>query len=168
VQEVHPNKTHRNKTNEQPVDHLFDAFWNAYPRKLNKVGARKAWEARMADTLGSSDRADLASEVMRGLDNYLKTVAGREIEFVMHPSTFVGPAHRWRDYLDLGPKRVPAAAAGPVGKTAEQVKAEIAAARESIECEGQDRTLTRAAAENAAAFRRKAGLPAAGQNRGAS
>ena len=86
-------------------DGPFATFWAAYPRKVNKAGALKAWTARLRD--GTMD----AAEVMTALDNYVKRVAGKELEYVLHPATFLGPALRWKDYLVHGPKYVPAAKA---------------------------------------------------------
>ncbi|MDD5547105.1 MAG: hypothetical protein PHO67_08145, partial [Candidatus Omnitrophica bacterium] len=36
---------------------------------------------------------------------------GKELEYVMHPATFLGPALRWKDYLTTGSKYVPASKA---------------------------------------------------------
>lgn len=91
---------------ESMCDGLFQDFWKAYPRKVNKAGALKAWNARV-----KSHDIDTVAEVMAAVAQYTKAVAGKEMEFVMHPATFLGPALRWRDYLATGSKYVPADAA---------------------------------------------------------
>jgi hypothetical protein len=83
----------------------FDDFWTLYPRHVNRVGAMKAWNARL------KDKTLVTSEVMAAVTNYVRTVAGKELEYVMHPATFLGPGLRWKDYLVTGSKYVPAAAA---------------------------------------------------------
>lgn len=73
-------------------DSMFDAAWTSYPRKVNKVGARKAWDARV--------RAGVdPEEMVTAAGHYATACEGKEQEFVMHGATFFGPNERWRDYL---------------------------------------------------------------------
>jgi hypothetical protein len=157
--------SNQNQIEPEPMnagDPLFDAFWAAYPRKVNKAGARKAWHARMVEVKGgSASRGLAAQQVMQGLANYVKTVAGKEVDFVMHPATFVGPARRWEDYLTLGPKRVPSRAAGDTAANMAARERERRAVVEAIGVEEQDPAKVAEAEARAAALRRKMGLPTA-------
>ena len=85
------------------INVCFEEFWKAYPRKVNKAGALKAWKARM------KEKKLVVSDVMVAVANYTKSVSGKELQFVMHPTTFIGPSLRWNDYLVTGSKYVPAA-----------------------------------------------------------
>jgi hypothetical protein len=116
---------------------------------------------------GGACRLALAAEIVQATRNYLKTVAGREIEYVMHPATFIGPSLRWKDYLNLGPRRVPSSAGGGAGKTAAEVERERAEAEAGIESEKADPALVSEAEAKARAFKRRAGLPAAEATHGA-
>lgn len=95
----------KDKEKEVKSDVGFDEFWTAYPRKVNRRGAEKAWSARFREKVLVPD------EVMTALANYTKACAGKELEYVMHPSTFLGPAMRWKDYLVTFPKRIPSSVA---------------------------------------------------------
>ncbi|MDD5547177.1 MAG: hypothetical protein PHO67_08510, partial [Candidatus Omnitrophica bacterium] len=86
-------------------DEEFSAFWTAYPRKIAKADALKAWKAR------EKDKTLDTSELMAAVATYTKQMAGKELEYVMHPATFLGPALRWKDYLTTGSKYVPASKA---------------------------------------------------------
>jgi len=82
----------------------FDTFWTAYPKKVCKKPARTAWDARMKEKVSPAD-------LMTALANYTKSMAGKDVQFVLNPSTFLGPNERWKDYLTTGSKYVPASAA---------------------------------------------------------
>lgn len=76
-------------------DQAFDqVFWPAYPRKINKLQARKAWKAlKLAD----SDQKTLDS-IMSGLERY-KHEEWRldEPQFIPHPATWLNQ-RRWEDF----------------------------------------------------------------------
>ncbi|MCE5190260.1 MAG: hypothetical protein LLG08_00515, partial [Actinomycetia bacterium] len=71
----------------------FSGFWDSYPRKVNRAGALKAWRTRAHE-----DGFD-PGEVMLALQNYKRQVAGKDPQYTMHPSTFLGPGLRWKDFL---------------------------------------------------------------------
>jgi hypothetical protein len=101
---VPPNYIHGNKNHLTP-DPAFEAFWSEYPRKVNRAGAFKAWNARMHEIGDGGTFQTRAAEIMAAVRNYKVTVSGKELDYVMHPSTFIGPNMRWKDYVKLGPKR---------------------------------------------------------------
>jgi hypothetical protein len=77
-----PNKKN-NKFESSPE---FEEFWQAYPRKLAKGNARKAWDAAIK-------KADPDSIIV-GAIHYAKNVT--DPKFTMHPATWLN-AERWLD-----------------------------------------------------------------------
>jgi hypothetical protein len=86
------------------VDEDFDITWATYPRKLNRKGALIKYKARRAEGITGKQLWDATK-------HYAATVAGKELELIMHGATFYGPNERWRDYLD-GPLNEGLTAAG--------------------------------------------------------
>jgi len=72
----------------------FDLWWEKYPRRLGKKAALRCWLARAKDGV-------TAEELTRARDGYVAHCSAErtEMKYVMHPTTFLGPAERWRDYL---------------------------------------------------------------------
>lgn len=72
----------------------FEEWWSRYPRKVGKQQAMKCYSARLKE--GTS-----VEELTKARDGYLKYLAREktEMRYVMHPSTFLGPNGRWKDYL---------------------------------------------------------------------
>lgn len=75
-----------------PVDvSLFDSFWSAYPRKVAKPEALKAWIKHKPD-------AELAAAIVKGLErakrskDWLKD----DGQFIPHPATWLNQ-RRWED-----------------------------------------------------------------------
>lgn len=64
----------------------FEEFWQAYPRKLAKGNARKAWDAAIK-------KAD-PDAIIVGAIHYAKNVT--DPKFTMHPATWLN-AERWLD-----------------------------------------------------------------------
>lgn len=75
----------------------FDQFWLAYPRKVKKPEALKAWKAT------AKDRPPLAEL----LDHLSNRAWPSDPKFIPHPSTFLR-GHQWADDLIV----IPRAAAG--------------------------------------------------------
>lgn len=80
----------------QPFEQEFAVIWPHYPRKVNKPGALKAYRA-------TRRRGVSATELMIATKHYIDHCRGKEIEYVMHASTFYGPNQRWRDYMRAVP-----------------------------------------------------------------
>jgi hypothetical protein len=88
------NSTQRkvNGTRVSRVDE-FASTWAVYPRKLNRKGAEKAWQAQR--------RKGVAAVTLHTATvNYAAIRAGQDPATTMHGATFYGPNDRWEDYLD--------------------------------------------------------------------
>ena len=71
----------------------FDDFWNAYPRKVAKEDARKAWAKALK--AGVSPDAILAG-VERQVPGWAARKAAGEGRFIPYPATWINQ-HRWHD-----------------------------------------------------------------------
>ena len=70
------------------TEKLFDQFWAKYPRRVKKAEAQK----RFAIAL----RRAPFEKIMGGLDRYVRSVAGKEPEFIAHPTAWLNQ-QRWDD-----------------------------------------------------------------------
>lgn len=72
----------------------FEEFWTLYPRKVEKKGAWKCWKARLKG-------GALVKDLILSARQYAETCVRlrTELQYVKHPSTFLGPMEPWRDYL---------------------------------------------------------------------
>lgn len=70
----------------------FTEFWNAYPRKVAKQNALKAWLKTGADDSQSLTDTILA-DVTRRVDGEWK---GKEVQYIPHPATYLNQ-RRWED-----------------------------------------------------------------------
>lgn len=74
------------------TDEMFDAFWNAYPKRVGKGQARKAFAAacKIADP----------NEIVHGALRFSDHVKneGTQMRYVPHPSTWLN-GERWEDEL---------------------------------------------------------------------
>lgn len=72
-------------------DARFDAFWEAYPRKVGKDAARKAFERRRADDV-------LLSEMLTAIraQGLAERCRKGEAQYVPHPATWLNEG-RWQD-----------------------------------------------------------------------
>jgi hypothetical protein len=91
---VSPKKTYRRHIDTSQYSETFKKFWQLYPRKLNKKGTYKKWKAQ-------GKKGATVKEIMKATENYVKITEGKESQFVLHPSTFLGPDDRWQDYLEI-------------------------------------------------------------------
>jgi hypothetical protein len=72
------------------LDWEFEQVWLAYPRKVGKGAALKAYKARR--------RAGVSfGELGEAVGLYAKQRAGQDPEFTMRGATFFGPDERWRE-----------------------------------------------------------------------
>jgi len=78
--------------NSSSWDADFDTFWEAYPRKVAKQAALKAYKARRRQGVG-------ADELQNGLYRYVAYVNsnGTEEKYIKHAATFLGPNEHWKD-----------------------------------------------------------------------
>lgn len=85
-------------TRPEVYSRAFLDAWAAYPRKMAKKAAWKAWRATV--TRWKRDGDDVRSKMVSAARNYAAATAGREVEHILHGSTFFGPTDRWLDYVD--------------------------------------------------------------------
>ncbi len=76
------------------LEHTFNEFWDAYPRRVNKRGSRKSW---VKLNLSKS----LVKKIMKGL---VAAKVSRQWtkdngEFIPHPTTWLNQ-HRWEDEIE--------------------------------------------------------------------
>ena len=72
-------------------DSLFDEFWQAYPRKIGKGQALKAWRA-------ATKKVDPAV-ILEGLQIHLPDLSDKPKEYQPHPATWLN-GERWADELE--------------------------------------------------------------------
>lgn len=88
-----------------PERWTFDAFWTAYPRRVAKAAAEKAWKAALNHAAPSL--------IVAGAERYATEVAGRAQDKIAHPATWLN-GRRWEDppgaNATTGPARRGAAA----------------------------------------------------------
>jgi len=74
----------------------FELWYEGYPRKVSKRKAQSAWNARIKEGVS-------VDELTRARNTYRNKVRGKDSEYTMHPSTFLGKDRRWEDYLEKDP-----------------------------------------------------------------
>lgn len=89
-------------TADPRVGDPFDEFWSAYPRKVKKPFARKAWDRAIKS---NADPRTVIDAVPRHAAHWRNT--GTDIKYVPHPSTWLN-GECWNDDL---PAALPAAPA---------------------------------------------------------
>ena len=74
----------------------FEAFWKAYPNNKNKKGAYKNYLA----TLKGTSRINKATpeQLLRSAKRYAEEVKGKDPQYILHATTFLGPQERWFEY----------------------------------------------------------------------
>jgi hypothetical protein len=81
----------KEKDKEKEYTEEFEKFWSLYPRKVNKRGAYKAYKAR------EKEGEDM-QKILSHLRNYAELMEGKDEQYIMHASTFLGPNKRYEDY----------------------------------------------------------------------
>lgn len=94
----HVTDDHTNQSIEpikQPIDRLFEDFWNLYPRKVGKGAARKSYEKALKKTTHDA----IVISVMEHMDtDQWKRDNG---QYIPHPSTWLNQ-ERWLDEVKSG------------------------------------------------------------------
>ena len=87
-----------------PPTEDFDEFWELYPRKTAKGHARKAYKNAL--------KRATHEEIIAGVKNYRREMAGKEAEFLKHPATWLNadcwldePTKPVNDFVYSGQKR---------------------------------------------------------------
>ncbi len=73
---------------KRTLDDHFDQFWAAYPNKVAKKDARKAWDRARKDTP--------VADILAGALRYATECRGKESKFVKHPGPWLNGG-RWAD-----------------------------------------------------------------------
>jgi len=105
-QQVDTTKKLKNIKNNKELKHMcdfpdfyspdFETFWKAYPNSKNKKGAYKNYLA----TLKGTSRINKATpeQLLRAARRYAEEVKGKDPQYILHASTFLGPQERWFEY----------------------------------------------------------------------
>lgn len=84
----------------------FEEFYSHYPRKVGKKAAQKSWDKLAA--MGTN-----VHEIIEGAKRYRGAVAGKDLQYVAHPATWLNAA-RWQD--EAGAPEPLAAEARPIDR----------------------------------------------------
>lgn len=87
-----PNQDKSKTKHEYPPE--FEQFWQVYPRRVEKLRAFKAWQARIREKVPPADLIAAARQYAEKCRR-----EGTEERFIKHPSTFLGPARPYEDYI---------------------------------------------------------------------
>jgi hypothetical protein len=100
--DTHVTRTIRNQKDKSisADDSDFAAFWSAYPRKVAKPAALKAWRS-------AKDRPPLA-DLLAALDRHKRSEQWQAARFIPHPATWIN-GQRWDDQLPTAEERKPPA-----------------------------------------------------------
>ena len=81
------------------MDHPFEAFWPAYPRKVGKGQARIAYARALKKTTHA--------EIMAGLARYKASLNGTEARFIRHATTWLNGEGWLDEYEPVKPSEAP-------------------------------------------------------------
>lgn len=73
----------------------FEAWWKIYLKPVDKRGTFRCWNATLRERGGTVESITLATSLFA--NKMLEE--GREKQFILNSSTFLGPGERWREYL---------------------------------------------------------------------
>lgn len=91
----------------KPIDTAeFEAFWSAYPRKVAKGAARRAWAKAM--------RVADAVQIMTALNMQKAAGFGRDLTYTKHPATWLN-GECWTDEIPVAAGHPPAPAGEAYG-----------------------------------------------------
>ena len=88
VEKAAPPPTPKPKPSKTDDQEHFEAFWQAYPRKVAKGAARKAWASAVAKTSPET--------VTEAAKAFARQQVGKEEQYIAHPATWLN-AERWQD-----------------------------------------------------------------------
>lgn len=105
LEKIDASNTSNNKENKHiprkradiEISPGFTAFWGAYPRKVAKQTAVKAWGKTGAND-SQSLTATILADVKRRVDGEWK---GKEVQYIPHPATYLNQ-RRWEDETTTG------------------------------------------------------------------
>jgi hypothetical protein len=82
-----------------PDNVKFELAWQAYPRRKGgnpRANAFRSWSARLKEGVDPQEMLDGVRKYAAHCESENKV----NTPYVLMASTFFGPAHRWRDFLD--------------------------------------------------------------------
>ena len=97
IPDTETNTTTRRNRRVDVISPGFTEFWNAYPRKVAKQNALKAWGKTGADD-SQSITSTILADVKRRVDGEWK---GKEVQYIPHPATYLNQ-RRWEDETTTG------------------------------------------------------------------
>lgn len=104
------NSNNTNNSNKDISIDRFEEFWKPYPKKLAKTLAIKCWKTLIKNRTSIDD-------LITASKNYAVAMKGKEQQFMLQASTFLGPQKRYEDFIKVEqPQR------GPSINTGETVK----------------------------------------------
>lgn len=88
------NKNVKNDKNKEKYSCVFEEFWKAYPRKIDKKRAFKVWNTRLKEKYTPKNMIFAAK-------NYAKYCKqnNTETRYIKHPSTFIGPEKSFEEFI---------------------------------------------------------------------
>lgn len=99
VKEVDKPRIQNPESREKIPKKEFDEFWMAYPRKVGKQAALRAYDR--------ARRSSSAEEILEGTRRYAFAVRGKDPAYVKHPSGWLNDG-RWADEAPSGQPGAPA------------------------------------------------------------
>lgn len=94
--EFHQDNQNINQNIKQDVPDLFRLFWDAYPRKVSKATAKKAFDKLKVDN-------DLLMQMIKAIEIQKKSRQWQTKEFIPHPTTWINQM-RWEDETEEEPE----------------------------------------------------------------
>ena len=79
----------KSKNKNKETDILFERFWTAYPRKVNKPGAKRAFEKINPDE-------QLLETMLKAIEQQKRSAQWQEMQYIPHPATWLNQ-ERWKD-----------------------------------------------------------------------
>ena len=81
------------------IEHNFDLFWRAYPRKVGKKACKKVWFR----VYSSIPPIDALIRIVEHQSEYYEWDKPEKRKYIPHPSTWLNQG-RWDDELDYEPE----------------------------------------------------------------
>lgn len=81
----------------------FEAFWEAYPRKIEKKAAHRAWTATVNRYEKEKGRDRTTGAMLTAARHYAAACVDRDPSKIKHGATFVGPNEPWLDWIAGNP-----------------------------------------------------------------
>jgi phage replication O-like protein O len=88
-------ETIQKKGHAHSFAHSFELFWKAYPKKINKGRAEKAWKSLKIDK-------ELINQILLSIEQHKRTFNWEKDggQFIPHPATFLN-ARGWEDEIEV-------------------------------------------------------------------